>query len=283
MNRSTVHVSHRNLLEHTATTQQRHTRSATAKSCFRGVVMAAGLAGGGAFLAGPLLGLATVARAQVAHAAPSAPHMLTVAHAFEEAVRVHDATSLMGPLAPEAQIKEKHAVLAAGAERVQAWVQDCVTTGVTLETGSLSVIGNTVRWQFQDRSGCYERTRPNAVAPGWNVMPADGTLELHVQDQQVVALTFTYSPDWERKRLTAQAAPIRTAQAQATVHAHQGQVAATATAAQWAEATRVAEASRPHPPDPQERATPSLVPWIAALLVTIGMTGIASFGSKPVA
>ncbi len=245
--------------------------------------MAASLAGGGAFLSGPVLVLASVAQAQVvvvtAPASP-APQVFAVAAAFEEAIRARDEAGLIGLLAPEAQIKEKHAVLAAGAEQVQAWVQDCVTTGVTLETGSLSVIGNTVRWQFQDRSGCYERSRPNALPPGWDVMLADGTLDVAVQDGKIAAMTFTYSPEWERKRLMAQAAPIRTAQAQATARAPQDQAAAIATAVYWAEATRVAASLQPDPPETQERATPSIAPWGAALGLILTVSGLAALRSQ---
>lgn len=255
--------------------------AARRRSSLRAMVMAVSLVGSSAFLSGPVLGLASVVRAQSALAAQEAPAQVqAVARAFEAAVRTHDAAGMLVLFAPDGQIKEKHAVLAAGPERLLEWLQHCVATELALEPDSMSLTGNGVRWHFQDWTDCYERTRPNALATAWDVSPAVGTLELTVQAEKIAILTFTYSPEWERTRLMAQAAPIRTAQVQATARAQQDQAAAIATAAYWAEATRVAEALLPDSPETQERATPSVAPWAGALLLIVGITGFAAAQSK---
>ena len=108
---------------------------------------------------------------------------------------------------------------------------------------------------MRDGLGCYWRARPAGFRPAWDVAPGEGTLTVAAAGGRIATLTVVYSPAWEARLLTAQAAPFRTAQARATA-------APPATA----RATPMPAARRePTAPNTQDRRTPSVGPWLAAL------------------
>jgi hypothetical protein len=51
----------------------------------------------------------------------------------------------------------------------------------------------------------------DGFAPAWDVAPAKGTLAIAVAGGAIATLTIDYDPAWERRKLEAQAAPVRTA------------------------------------------------------------------------
>jgi hypothetical protein len=204
-----------------------------------------------------------------------------LAAALEAALEAGDAAAALALFAPDAQIKERGAVLAAGPERVAAWVRACLLPDVRLVPGSRRLGGAGASWAVRDALGCYWRARPDASPPAWDVAPADGTLAIAVAGGAIASLTIVYDPAWEQRKLAAQAAPVRTAQALATARATQtGQTAAgapaNAAATRSAEATRVAAGQVPTAPNTQDRRTPSVGPWLAALgAVLVGVAVLA--------
>ena len=170
---------------------------------------------------------------------------------------------MLALFAPDAQVKEHVAVLAAGPERVAAWVRDCLLPDVRLVPGTRRLGAAAAAWEVRDGLGCYWRARPAGFRPAWDVAPGEGTLTVAVAGGRIATLTVVYSPAWEARLLTAQAAPFRTAQAQATARA--GQPAAPTPTGAAAPATRV-----PAAPSTQDRRTPSVGPWLAALGAALG-------------
>jgi len=78
-----------------------------------------------------------------AQAGPAPPAPVAVADdagalavALEAGLEAGDAGALLALFAPDAQIKEGGAVLAAGPARVAAWVQDCLLPDVRLVPGT---------------------------------------------------------------------------------------------------------------------------------------------------
>jgi hypothetical protein len=66
------------------------------------------------------------------------------------------------------------AVLAAGEERVAAWVRDCLLPDVRLVPGTRRLGGAVATWAVRDALGCYWRARldPDGFAPPWDAAPA---------------------------------------------------------------------------------------------------------------
>jgi hypothetical protein len=198
-----------------------------------------------------------------------------VARAFQLGLASQDVAGMLDLFADDGTIKERVAVLAAGRERLQAWIERCLTRDFSLVVGSAQIAGNRATWQFEDWTRCYWLSRPDALMPGWNVNPADGTVELVVREGRIASVTLAYSAQWEARRLEAQAAPIRAAQAQATQRAH---TEAVASATRAAEATKVAAQIAPHAPDTQARTTPSPALWLAGtglMLATVALAAAA--------
>ena len=189
----------------------------------------------------------------VAGAAPDEVGALAVA--LEAGLEAGDAGALLAHFVPDAQIKEGGAVLAAGPARVGAWVRDCLLPDVRLVPGTRRLGAGAAAWEVRDGLGCYWRARPAGFRPAWDVAPGEGTLTVAAAGGRIATLTVVYSPAWEARLLTAQAAPFRTAQARATA-------APPATA----RATPMPAARRePTAPNAQARRTPSVGPWLAAL------------------
>jgi hypothetical protein len=195
--------------------------------------------------------------APVAVAAPAPDEAGPLAVALEAALEARDADAAAALFAPEARIKERVAVLAAGRARVAAWVQGCLLPDVRLVPGTRHLGGALATWELRDALGCYWRARlaPDGFAPAWDVAPAAGTLA-------ITTLTIVYDPAWEQRKLEAQAAPIRTAQALAT---------------------RTAAAPPPTPaaPSTQDRRTPSVATWLAALGAALGGVGLLALLPRP--
>ena len=212
--------------------------------------------------------------APVALTAPGPDEAGALAVAFEAGLEAGDAAAVLALFAPDAQIREGVAVLAAGPERVAAWVEGCLLPDVRLVPGTrrLGAVGAT--WELRDALGCYWRARPDGFRPAWDVAPGEGTLTVAVAGARIATLTVVYRPAWEARRLTAQAAPFRTAQARATARATQTPAAAPAGAA--ATATR-----GPTAPGPQDRRTPSVAPWLAALGAALGGGGLLALLPRP--
>jgi hypothetical protein len=222
-----------------------------------------------------------------------------VAAALEAALEARDAAAALALFAPDAQVKEHVAVLAAGPERVAAWVEGCLLTDVRLVPGTRRFgPGAAATWEVRDALGCYWRARPDALRPAWDVAPAEGTLTVAVAGGAIATLTLDYDPAWQRRLLAAQAAPIRTAQAQATARAAQAAAAAPAGGEAWwerprdrwyaeppAQGARPSAAAPPTPapaaPDTQDRRTPSLGPWLAALGAVLGGVGLLALLPRP--
>ena len=91
---------------------------------------------------------------------------------------------------------------------------------------------------------------------------------------RITTLTLVYDAAWEARLLTAQAAPFRTAQAQATARA--GQPAAPTPTGAAAPATL-----GPVAPNTQDRRTPSVAPWLAALGVALAGVGLLALLPRP--
>jgi hypothetical protein len=209
----------------------------------------------------------------VAVARPAPDDTGSVAAALEAALAARDVATAVALFAPDAQIKEHVAVLAAGPERVAAWVRGCLLPDVRLVPGTRRVGAGGATWAVGDALGCYWRARPDTFPPAWDVAPAEGTLTIAVAGDAIATLTIVYDPAWERRKLAAQAAPVRTAQAQATARAAQPAAARAADAAH-ATATPVPAAQ-----STQDRRTPSVAPWLAALGAALG--GVALLALLP--
>jgi hypothetical protein len=198
---------------------------------------------------------------------PAADDAGPPAVALEAALASGDASAALALFAPDAQIKEGVAVLAAGPERVAAWVRGCLLPDVRLVPGTRRLGGATATWAMRDALGCYWRARPDGLRPAQDMAPGEGTLTVAVAQGAIATLTVAYDPAWTRRLLAAEAAPVRTAQARAS------QTADTA-----AEATRVAA------PATQERQTAPAGPWVAtalALLAVIALTLGKTLGHGP--
>jgi hypothetical protein len=216
---------------------------------------------------------------------PAEAQVLPVARAFQAAVLAHDGGGLIGLFAAEAVVKERNAVVAAGPNRVAAWIGACLTTDFALEPDSLVLTADSVAsaaaatWAFADSTGCYWRLRPGAETapwPGPEVNPADGHITISVAQGRIRSLTLIYSDAWQARYLRSVAAPIVAAQARVTATAAAaGQQAAAAT-----EAARAAAASAPHPLNTQGRTTPSVGPWLAALGL-LGLAAVVAAGRSP--
>ena len=141
-------------------------------------------------------------------------------------------------------------MLAAGPARVAAWVRDCLLPDVRLVPGTRRLGAAGATWAVRDGLGCYWRARPAGFRPAWDVAPGEGTLTVAVAGGRIATLTVVYSPAWEARLLTAQAAPFRTAQARATAARP-----ATAGATQTPAARQGARGAEPAgPPDAVGRA-----------------------------
>jgi hypothetical protein len=213
-----------------------------------------------------------------------------VAAAFEAALEAGDAAAAAALFAPDAQVKEHVAVLAAGEARVAAWVRDCLLPDVRLVPGTRRLGGGVVTWEVRDALGCYWRARPAGFRPAWDVAPAEGTLAVAVTGDRITTLTIDYSAAWEARLLTAQAAPFRTAQARATARATAPPAPADG-AAWWAHPRdrwfgesaggRPAATPLPAAPGAQGRRTPSVAPWLAALGVALAGVGVLALLPRP--
>ena len=204
------------------------------------------------------------APAPVAIALPALPapdDAGALAAALEAGRAAGDAAAVLARFAPDAQVKEGVAVLAAGPARVAAWVRDCLLPDVRLVPGTrrLGAVGAT--WEVRDALGCYWRARPAGFRPAWDVAPGEGKLIVTAAGDRIATLTVVYSPAWEARRLSAQAAPFRTAQARATP---------------TPAARHVPAAS-----SPQDRRTPSVAPWLAALGAALGGAGLLALLPRP--
>ena len=124
---------------------------------------------------------------------------------------------------------------------------------------------------MRDTLGCYWRARPAGFRPAWDVAPGEGTLTVAVAGDRIATATVAYRPAWEARLLAAQAAPFRTAQARATAAPP-----ATARAAPTPVAHRV-----PAAPGTQDRRTPSVAPWLAALGAALGGAGLLALLPRP--
>jgi hypothetical protein len=191
---------------------------------------------------------------------PAADDAAPLAAAFEAALGAGDVDAVAALFAPDARIKEHVAVLAAGPEGVAAWVRGCLLPDIQLVPGSRRLGGAEAAWEVRDALGCYRRARPDALRPAWDVAVAGGA---------IATLTLVYDPAWERRRLQAQAAPIRTAQA--TARAGRPAAAAPPTPAP----------PPPAAPGTQDRRTPSVAPWLAALAVALGGVGLLALLPRP--
>jgi hypothetical protein len=198
----------------------------------------------------------------------------SLAAAFATALAARDANTALALVADDGVIKERDAVLAAGHTRLRTWIADCLLHDFRLVPGSFLAMGDTASWRFEDSTDCYWRTRPNALRPAWNVFPADGIATILVRESMIVALTYTYSPDWEARMLAAVAAPIRTAQAQATQRSALAAPLPTPTP----EAPRVVG---PAAPNTQARTTRSRAAWALAALCSLLSIGLAGISSHP--
>ena len=115
----------------------------------------------------------------MAQAGPAPPAPVAVADdagalavALEAALAAGDAAAARALFAPDAQVKEGVAVLAAGSARVAAWVQDCLLPDVRLVPGTRRLGAAAVTWELRDGLGCYWRARPAGFRPAWDVAPA---------------------------------------------------------------------------------------------------------------
>ena len=126
-------------------------------------------------------------------------------------------------------------------------------------------------WEVRDALGCYWRARPDGFRPAWDVAPGEGTLTVAVAGDRIATLTVVYRPAWEARRLTAQAAPFRTAQARATAAAPAPAGATPTPAARHV----------PAAPGTQDRRTPSVAPWLAALGAALGGAGLLALLPRP--
>jgi hypothetical protein len=215
-----------------------------------------------------------------------------VAAAFEAALDAGDAAAAAALFAPDAQVKEHVAVLAAGEARVAAWVRDCLLPDLRLVPGSRRLGAGVATWDLRDALGCYWRARPAGFRPAWDVAPAAGTLTVAVAGGRIATLTVVYDPAWEARLLAAQAAPFRTAQAQATARSTPAAPAAGAGGAAWwaqprdrwyreSRGTRPAATPVPAAPGAQDRRTPSVAPWLAALGVALAGVGVLALLPRP--
>jgi hypothetical protein len=202
---------------------------------------------------------APLGRADGSEAGPAAA-------ALDAALRAGDEEATVALFTADAQIKEGTAVLAAGTARVRPWVETCLLHAFWLDPATLYVADATASWSFVDMTDCYWRTRRRGpLPPALDADPAEGTATIAVHEGGITSLTLVYSPAWQQRALAAQAAPILTAQAQATQRAAT-QVDAEATASPV-----------PVAPDPQGRGTPSRTGWVAAVTLAVTLA-IATAG-----
>ena len=208
----------------------------------------------------------------VTGAAPDEAGALAVA--LEAGLAAGDAAAVLALFAPDAQVKEHVAVLAVGPARVAAWVRDCLLPDVRLVPGTRRRGAAAAAWDLRDGLGCYWRARPAGFRPAWDVAPGEGTLTLAAAGGRIATLTVVYDAAWEARLLTAQAAPFRTAQAQATARA--GQAAAPTPTGAAVPTTRL-----PTAPNTQDRRTPSVGPWLAALGAALAGGGLLALLPRP--
>jgi hypothetical protein len=123
------------------------------------------------------------------------------------------------------------------------------------------------------------RLAPDGFASAWDVSPAEGTLVVAVAGGAITTLTIVYDPAWEQRKLEAQAAPVRTAQARAT--ARGAQPAAGATAPRADDVGRASATPLAAAPNTQDRRTPSVGPWLAALGAALGGVGLLALLPRP--
>ena len=209
------------------------------------------------------------------------------------ALEAGDAAAALALFAPDAQIKEHVAVLAVGPAAVAAWVRGCLLPDVRLVPGTRRLGGGVVTWEVRDALGCYWRARSAGFRPAWDVAPAEGTLAVAVAGDRITTLTLDYSAAWQARLLTAQAAPFRTAQAQATARstARPAPAAGAGGAAWWDQprdrwygesaGARPAATPLPAAPSAQDRRTPSVAPWLAALGVALAGVGLLALLPRP--
>jgi hypothetical protein len=224
-------------------------------------------------------GAAHVPGAVAAHAAVDAVDdgpAAALAHAFQAALAAHDSSGLLALFAVDGSIKERYAFLAAGRSRLAAWIADCLTPRLVLVPGSLQVSGDTATWAFEDFGDCYWRSRPDTLRPSWSVLPAEGTASIIVRDDAIASFTYTYSQDWEARLLAAQAAPILTAQAQATQRVGPPGGVSTPTPAPPPAADAAMAKAYPAAPDTQARTMPSPAWWVVAILLSL--LGVGAIG-----
>ena len=195
-----------------------------------------------------------------------------LARTFQMAVRAHDGDGLVTLLHPSPIVKERNAVVAAGAAPVAHWVQACVARRFTLDPSSLHLEEQGASWVFSDASGCYERTRPGVFGVGRDLGPAGGVLEMAVQGGKIAQLTFTYSRAWEARRLASMAAPVRAAQEEEARRALQP---APPVAPLPLDDREVPSSRVPSPTDTQHRTTPSPLPWIGVTVFTTVIGALA--------
>ena len=79
--------------------------------------------------------------------------------ALEAGLAAGDAAAILALFAPNAQVKERVAVLAAGPEAVAAWVRDCLLPDVRLGPGTRRLSASAATWELRDALGCYWRAR----------------------------------------------------------------------------------------------------------------------------
>jgi hypothetical protein len=208
--------------------------------------------------------LVTTAVAAGAAHSPLAPRVAMAAtmrapmaaDAFASAVQAQNNEGLMRTLALDVLVRERHAVVAAGPERVAAWVAACLLHDFTLVPGSGHPEPQGYSWDFRDSTGCYWRQRPGAETapwPGADVNPAEGVLHLTLDGELVTALTLTYSDAWQARYLRSLAQPILAARAQGT-----------ADHALPVPTPSLALPPAPPAPDTQGRVTHSAGIWIVA-------------------
>jgi hypothetical protein len=219
-----------------------------------------------AVLAATMLGVVTGAPAGAAPAPlgrAGGSEAAPVAAALDATLRAGDEVAVLALFAPDAQIKEGNAVLAAGAAGLRPWIEACLLHTFWLDPATLQVTDATASWSFVDTTDCYWRTRQGPLPPALDADPAEGTATITVRAGSIVSLTLDYSPAWRQRALAAQAAPIVTAQAQATPRAAAGDAAATASPG-------------PVAPDTQGRASASPAAWAAAVALAVGVAGLGA-------
>jgi hypothetical protein len=157
-------------------------------------------------------------------------------------------------------------------------VRGCLLPDIRLVPGTRRLDRAGAAWAVRDALGCYWRARPDTFTPAWDVAPAEGTLTVAVAGGRIATLTIVYDAAWERRKLEAQAAPVRAAHAQATAQALQPGPAGVT---RGAEASRVATTGTWTAPSTQNRGTPSVGLWLAALGASLGGVGLLALLPRP--